>query len=94
MIVISVIFYDRENEQFYHAMKPYEANHKIIREWLEYHIKNYDIQDYLSYIYMSEGYEGIYEGCPCIDLLKEMHKQDFYHCNFENFDYVIEEYEL
>ena len=96
MTVVSVIFYDKENGQFYHAIKPYKAKTKSIREWLDYHIKNYDIQAYLSYKHKGENYknEGFYDSCICLDLLEEMHKQDFYLCNFENFDYMVDEYDL
>lgn len=94
MRVIVVTFYDKGNEHFYTAVKHYSGDIDIIKEWLEYHIKSYDIQAYLSYKYKGENYEdeGFYSGCPCIELLEEMHKQDFYLCNFENFDYMIGDY--
>lgn len=96
MRVIVVTFYDKENEHFYTAVKSYSGDIDIIKEWLEYNIKSYDIQAYLSYKYKGEEYKnkGFYSGCPCIELLEEMHKQDFYLCNFENFDYMIGDYQV
>lgn len=87
--MIVVTFYDRENGQFYQAAgKCLEETTPVT--WVKENIKNGQIQEFLSLRNANESSaEDILYGCPCPELLEEMHNQGFYYCNFENFDYEV-----
>ena len=92
--MVVVTFYDRENGQFYQAFGKCLSDMAAMI-WMRDNIQNGQVQEFLALRNAEESSANdILYGCPCPELLEEMHNEGFYHCNFENFDYEIRSFHV